>query len=223
MSPVTVRHLHDRAEILRARRLHGRRYLEVGFVDHLDPGGVIDDPYVEVSDYFGAYDASERLLGVYRMIPATRAKLPILTDFELDDDGRRLFDSLAPHQVAEMSALAVARADCAQSGEVARGIYRSFFHHALVEARYTHVAAALDARVARVNERRYGSTFAPVGPGRYYMGSFTIPMVFDVLAQLRHYVDCPSAHSDYFLEGLVIDLRDDQVVASADTSIPRAG
>lgn len=223
MSPVTVRLLRDRAEILRARRLHGRRYLEVGFVDCLDAGGVIDDPYVEVSDYFGAFDAAETLVGVYRMIPATRAALPIFTDFELDEDGRRLFERLAPHQVAEMSALAVDRASCARSGEIARAMYRSFFHHALVEAGYTHIAAVLDARVARVNARRYGSTFTAVGPAQFYMGSQTIPMVLDVLAQLRHYVDCPSADSDYFLDGLVIDLREGRVVASADPSIRRAG
>lgn len=223
MSPVTVRLLHDQAEILAARRLHGRRYLEVGFVDQLDPGGVIDDHYVEVSDYFGAFDESGAILGVFRMIPADRAALPILRDFELDDAGRRLFESIDPSEVAEMSALAVERAGCTQSGDVARALYRAFFQYSLVEAGYTHVAAALDARVAKANARRYGSTFVPIGRSRFYMGSKTIPMVFDVLSQLRHYVDGKSNDSEYFLEGLVIDLRGSELSVSAESALFSSG
>lgn len=210
MGDLVVQMVDDPGDILRARRLHGARYLDAGFVATLDAGGVIDDEFVELSDYFAAFDESGAIVGTFRLIPAAKAQLPILTDFELDAEAAELFAFLEPWALAEMSALAVARSSRARGGEVARELYRAVFHHSLVVAGYSHVAAVMDVRVARHIARLHGSHFTPVGPSRHYMGSPTVPMVLDLHRQLRHYVATPSADSDFFLDGLVIDLRDNR-------------
>lgn len=211
MSPVTVRLLDDATELLAARRLHASRYLDAGYVDRLDAGGVIDDPYVEASDYFGALSADGEVLGVARLIPAARNGLPVRDEFELHDEGRAALDAVPPERVAEVSALAVARGCGAfTGGEVSKSLYRAMYQYSLILAGYTHWVAAIDVRVARHLVRSHGFLFEGIGASRRYLGSETAPVILDLYAQMRHYALVDTRGGAYFSAGLVIDLRGDE-------------
>ena len=213
MSPVTVRLLDEPCEILAARRLHGRRYLEAGYVDRLDRGGVIDDPFVEVSDYFGAVGEDGQVVGVARLIPGARCELPVRDEFALHDHGRAALDAVPAHRVAEISALAVARNCGASKGsEVSKALYRAMYQHSLIVAGYTHWVAAIDVRVARHLVRRHGFLFENIGASRHYLGSETAPVLLDLYAQMRHFALVDHRGGAYFSAGLVIDLRGDEPV-----------
>lgn len=218
MSPVTVRLLDDQHEILAARRLHGCRYLEAGYVDRLDEGGVIDDPFVEISDYFGAIREDGEVLGVARLIPGARTELPVRDEFELHDLGRAALDAVPTSRVAEVSALAVARGCGAfKGGEVSKALYRAMYQYSLIVAGYTHWVAAIDVRVARHLVRSHGFLFENIGASRLYLGSETAPVILDLYAQMRHYALVDTRGGSYFSAGLVIDLRGDEPVLAGAT------
>jgi hypothetical protein len=191
-----VRLLDDAAELLDARRLHARRYLEAGFIDHLDGDGVIDDPYVELSE----------------LISLGPGNFPALTEFEIWPDASRRIDAIDLASVVELSALAVARgATASRAGEVTRSLFRAMYQYSLLEAHHSHWLAAVDVRVARHLERSHGFLFEPIGHPKMYLGSETVPVICDLVAQLRHFRTVATRSGEYFCDGMVIDLTDDSM------------
>lgn len=213
-----MRLLESEADLLRGRRLHAQRYLEAGFVDRLDEGGLINDPWVTVSTYLGAFDATDRIVGVVRLIPSTVRGLPVTDDFELSDAGRRQLADVPQHALAEISALAVRSGQtAARSGYVAGALYRAAVQHSVVVCGHTHWVAALDVRVKRHLIRRHGFLFEDLGPSRRYLGSETVPAVLDLLGQVRHFALTAPEQNKYFLAGLAIDLRGEEVRLAPET------
>lgn len=227
MSPLIVRLLEEPDDILAARRLQGRRYLDAGFVDRLRSDGTIDDPYLRISDWFGVADAERStVVGVSRLIRCTPFGLPALDEFDISATGMKMLDGIAPDQVAEVSALAVARGYGAiRGGEVAKALYRAMYQYSLLEAKYTHWVAAIDVRVRRHLVRSHGFLFEEIGESRMYLGSETVPVLLDLYAQMRHYALVDQRGGQYFSAGLVIDLTGDEPELTGETGgfVPQRG
>lgn len=218
MPEVDVRILDSDNLLLAGRRLHAWRYLEAGYVAKLDPGGVIDDPWVDVSTYLGAFDGHEDMVGVVRVIPNTDRGLPVTEDFELSALGQAHLARVPQSTLAEVSALAVKADETAsRSGYVAGALYRAAVQYSVVARGHTHWVAALDVRVKRHLIRRHGFLFEDLGPARTYLGSDTVPAILDLLGQIRHFALTAPEQNAYFLAGLAIDLRGDRVWLEPDS------
>lgn len=208
MSPLIVRLLEDPDDILAARRLQGRRYLDAGFVDRLRSDGTIDDPYVAASDWFGAEDVETgTLLGVSRLIGSSPLGFPAIREFELDAEWRHRIEAIAEERLVEVSALAIARAPgIGRSGLVASELGRAMYHYSLMKTGVDCWVAAIDVRVRRHLTRSHGFRFEDMGPSKHYLGSETVPVFLDLQAQMRRYLAEDPRRAAYYAEGLVLDL-----------------
>lgn len=227
MTALIVRLLEDPEDILAARRLQGRRYLDAGFVDRLRSDGTIEDPYLRISDWFGVADAEGRtVVGVARLIRHTPFGLPAIDEFDISAAGTQMLESINAERIAEVSALAVARGYGAiRGGEVAKALYRAMYQYSLLEAKYTHWVAAIDSRVKRHLVRSHGFLFEEIGESRMYLGSETVPVLLDLYAQMRHYALVDLRGGQYFSSGLVIDLTGDEpeLIGETDGFVPKRG
>ena len=204
---VTVEVLVDPDDIRVARRLQARRYLDSGFIDHVDSSGVIDDPWVDVSIYFGVTNTVGEILGVSRLIPYTaEARLPVIEEFELLATERTRFEATDPATIAEVSALAVSRQAKLAGGRVAAQLYRAMGHYSLLVDGRVDWYAALDSRVMKQLVRTYGFLFEPIGPPRHYLGSPTVPARLNLFAQARHYSLSSANRFELFADDLEFDL-----------------
>lgn len=212
VSEVTVEILRDEALILEARRLHGERYLEAGFVDELSSDGTIRDRWVSISTYFGAIAADGSVVGVARLIPHTWLGLPALESFRLTASGAATVKQIPESRLVEVSALAVARGQSvSSSSRVAKALYRGMYQHSVVTAGHTHWCAALDVRVKSHLMNTYNFLFEDIGEVGDYLGSPTAPVVLDLLGQARHFAVTAPERNEFFLSGLIIDLRRHEV------------
>lgn len=199
--------------ILEARRLQAQVYLTVGYVDKLDPGGVIDDPWVDRSTYLAVFGSDERMLGVSRLIRAdTVTDLPTLANFDIDDNYTSWLEELEPSQVVEVSALAVLPG--VSFGRVAEALYAEMSVHAIVDGRLQYWVAALDERVLRYLMLRNDNVFEQIGAAREYLGSLTVPVRLDLYEQVRHWAMFVPDKLEVFLRGAEIDIRGESISVS---------
>ena len=210
---VEVHVLQDPGLIFEARRLQGERYVHAGFVDSLDPGGVVDDKWVDVATYFGALDmATGEVVGVSRLIPFGVDGLPLLEAFELSSDGHQIMSEIVPAGLSEVSALAVSPAMTRfGSGRVANALYRAMYQYSVVGVGITHWCASLDVRVKAHLQNIHNFLFHEIGEPMEYLGSLTVPVTLDLLGQARHFAATAPERNQFFLAGLVIDLTGDEV------------
>lgn len=213
MGEVTVEILTGGERLLQARRLQGQRFVDAGFVSALDSDGVIDDPWVSISTYFGAIDADGIVVGVARLIPNTLLGLPALQEFELTAAGRNAVWGIEPSRLVEVSALATAKGQgFARSSLIADRLYRAMYQYSVVSAGYTHWCAAMDTRVKKhlVGSRNF-LLLEEIGIPKDYLGSPTVPCLLNLLEQARHSALTSPSSTGFFLSGLVIDLRGEEV------------
>lgn len=212
---VDVRVLRDADELRQGRLLQSQRYAAAGFIPAIPAGGVIDDPWVRHSTYFGASLAPSRdIVGVSRLIPCTVAdSLPAFTELQLFPDQRRRIADLDPHRLSEVSALAVSSELPGGLGsQVSKALYRAMVQVAVVHWRHDYWYAALDSRVLRVLVRTQGFMFEPIGPEQDYLGSPTVPVELDLVKQIRQFALAAPSRNAYFLAGLEIDLTSPHAV-----------
>ncbi len=213
---VSIRILDDPYLLLEARQLQGQRFLDSGFVGRLSRNGVVDDPWVAISTYFGALNEKNEVVGVARLIPHTSLGLPALLEFDLTAAGEKIVDQIPRGRFAEVSALAVVRGQGVfRSGRIANALYRAMYQYSVVTAGHTHWCAALDVRVKVHLMSSHNFLFEMIGDARDYLGSMTVPVALDLLGQARHFAHTSPDRNRYFLAGLVIDLTGDEVVLSA--------
>ncbi len=209
---VVIQILNDPYLLLEARQLQGQRFLDSGFVGRLSRDGVVDDPWVAISTYFGALNENGEVVGVARLIPHTSLGLPALLEFDLTRAGAKIVDEIPVGRFAEVSALAVMRgAGAFRSGRIANALYRAMYQYSVVTAGHTHWCAALDVRVKVHLMSSHNFLFEPIGSAREYLGSMTVPVTLDLLGQARHFAHTAPERNRYFLSGLVIDLTGDEV------------
>ncbi len=210
--------LVDPDDIVAARRLQASRYLESGFVTRLDDGGVIDDPWVSVSTYFGASTRDGVILGVSRLIPyRDDVGLPVFEEFELVEAEVERFRSVDPDTVVEVSALAVSKQSVVLSGRVAAALYRAMSQFCFLETGMVNWYAALDARVLRQLIRSYDFIFEAMGPAREYLGSTTVPVRLNLYEQARHFALVAPDAPNFFTEGIEFDLTGPSPIIRAAT------
>lgn len=217
--------LTDADEIMAARRLHARRYVDAGFVDHLSRDGVIDDAWVDVATYLGARTSVGDIIGVSRNIPYTLERsLPVFGDMALFDERWDWITDIDLNRTSEFSALAVAREAGIRTGRsISKALFRAMFHMSVVVDDHDYWFAALDQRVMRHLMKAHDFLFEPIGPPQEYLGSVTVPVVVDLVGQGRHYaLTSPERHA-YFMAGVELDLTGDRARIRASTGefVPR--
>lgn len=216
--PVTLRNVvnvrsarHD--EILPARRLQGRRYLQEGYVDHLSADGTIDDRYVERSDYFVAIDPeTDAMVGTCRMITSDTHSFPVLDHMRLDDEWFETLQRLRSSDLAEVSALATERGRT-DHFLVSGALCRAVIHNALIETPRKYLLCVVDHRLLRVLNRVFRLGLVAVGPLQQYMGE-TLPAVLSLEHLVPRLRSRDDAAARFFLDGL------DDVVAASDPLAP---
>ncbi|HEX7096328.1 MAG TPA: GNAT family N-acetyltransferase, partial [Acidimicrobiales bacterium] len=103
---VDVRTARD-DEVVHARKLHGQRYLEEGYVVSLNDDGMIDDPYVPRSEYLVAIDpATDEMVGTCRLITSNAHSFPVLDHMYVDPEWYDTLMQTSSTELAEVSALA---------------------------------------------------------------------------------------------------------------------
>ena len=108
---LAVRAPSSPAEVLGARRLHARCYVDEGYVraDSL-VNGLIEDPWVPFSEYVVAIDTEEdEIVGTARIIKPSVRGFPAFEFFPMLQSAEPIFQSLDPNRCSEISALATPR------------------------------------------------------------------------------------------------------------------
>lgn len=211
-STVNVNEVVDDDELLAVRQLHGRRYLEQGFVTHLSESGTIDDPWVEHSVYFAARDNDGRLVGTLRVIHDSAAGLPLLRSMELDEHWRTALVATDPSRMGETGSLATER-DPRLVFAASAALSRAAVHHQ-VRSGFWYILVIVDGRLLRILNDIVGLPFVPVGPVQDYMGP-TLPAVLDLRKLVIDLREPADERQRFMADGLpplgggeVIDLRD---------------
>lgn len=211
---LTVRDAVDPRDVERARQLHGRCYLEAGYVDRLSPMGTIDDPWVVHSDYKVAVEeSSQEVVGTCRLIRASVRGFPIFAHFDINDDAMEVFASVEPKSCVEVSALATAR-EGMQNLAISRALYGAVWQSALLGGN-AYMLATIDYRLYRILRRQFDFPFELLGQAKDYMGSWTVPVAMYLPRAIAEFRRRHSEELAFFsgrisfeeLERLEIDLR----------------
>ena len=161
-------------DVRSARQLHGRRYLDAGYVTELADDGVIDDDWVAHSKYLVAVeDSSNEIIGTCRMIQPSVRGFPLFRYLPVSEDANRTFADMNPNRCTEVSALATARTGL-QEFAVGASLYAAVWQTAVAEG-YAYLLAGIDRRLFRLLYRQLGFPYEPLGEPVEYMGSLTIP------------------------------------------------
>jgi hypothetical protein len=208
---VDIRDATDADEVLRARRLHGARYLAEGYVDHLSETGTIDDPYVAHSEYIVATDpASGDLVGTCRLITSDVHALPLLEHMAIDDEWSHVLRTTPSALLAEVSALATPRGNLGHF-VISAALCREVIQRSLRETRRKYLLCIVDGRLLRVLNRVFKLGLVAIGPTQQYMGT-TIPAVLELDGFVEHMQSRRDDTAEFFLEGLTLDELDAVVI-----------
>lgn len=183
---IRVRQAVAEKDVLLARRFQARRYLEVGYVETLTADGMIDDQWVEHSQYFIAEDVlrDNRVVGTCRFIHADPLSLPALTSFEIDPTWMEAFASEPFSQLYELGALAADSSYGFMS--VGALLYRETVRQFRADQRKAHFVAALDHRLFVTTRRFMNLPLQHIGKPAEYLGSLTVPAYLHVPTALKH-------------------------------------
>ncbi len=170
-----VREPTSAAEVLSARRLHARCYIDEGYVktDHL-VNGLIEDPWVPFSSYVIAVDTEDdKIVGTARIIKPSVRGFPAFEFFPMLESAKRIFHNLDPNRCSEISALATPR-NGLQNMAISAAIYGHVWRES-VENHRAYMLAVLDERLFRILRRWFQFPFEQIGEARDYMGARTMP------------------------------------------------
>jgi hypothetical protein len=188
-------------EILLARRLHHDGYLRVGYISKPTPTGTIDDGYHKFSDHLIAiclnntnHSAPKRgeIVGVIRAVKYSQLGFPVINEFKLYPEVKKLLEVVDMNYVIEVGAL------FAKPGYfVAKGLYRAIWQYSKIRGdRYW--LAAIDKRLFNIFIKRYHFYFDQIGPEKFYLGSVSVPAILDCRRQkILMYQNAPELAAFY--------------------------
>ncbi len=170
-----VREPASAAEVLGARRLHARCYVDEGYVENDSlVNGLIEDPWVPFSDYVIAVDTEDdEIVGTARIIKPSVRGFPAFEFFPMLESAEPIFQRLDPNRCSEISALATPRHGL-QNMAISAAIYGYVWREA-VENQRAYMLAILDERLLRILRRWFQFPFVQIGEARDYMGARTMP------------------------------------------------
>jgi len=204
------------AEYREARRLHASCYLEAGYVHPTEVGadGMVDDPWVPVSDYFVAVDTDDdSVVGTCRIINPSVCGFPAFTGCELLPESWETFARLDPNRCVEISALATTR-DGMQNMAISAALYGKVWRESILSER-GYMLAVMDNRLMRIMKRWFHFPFEPLGRTVDYMGSPSTPVSMYLPRLVETHVDEHPEELAFFsgeisfadLKDYAIDLR----------------
>jgi hypothetical protein len=172
-----VRPIETPSELLRARRLHARCYVEADYVgiDDLSVDGLIEDPWVPYSDYYIAIDvATDEIVGTARIIRPSIKGFPAAEHSVLYPQVMDAFATLDPNLCMEISALATTSRKGLQNAAISTALYAKLAERA-VQDRRAFVFAVMDSRLLRTMRRALGINFEQIGLGMPERSYWTTP------------------------------------------------
>lgn len=172
-------------EIKLGRKLHHDGYLKVGYISRPSPTGMIEDPYVESSDFIiailpnddGRGCISGEIVGVVRIIKDSNAGYPLLNEFELYPRSKDRIKKLDFARVVEISSLSVKPGYGA-----AKALYRYAWQYSKARGDL-YWLAAIDRDLFDVFRKRFHFYFDRIGRDKLYLGSITVPAMLDCIKQ----------------------------------------
>jgi hypothetical protein len=184
---------------LLARRYHHDAYVRAPRIP-LEPSstGMIEDPYVESSDYLGAFRVSGTSVGkggdivaVLRMIPCSNLGLPALKEYELYPEYISYVNRLNLSRVLELSSFA------SKGRDISNGLFRLARRYS--DARGdTHWFASLHQRTFELFSKYFHFGFSRIGNQSLYMGE-TAPYVLDLTYQKEFFAhEFPELYMFYY-------------------------
>lgn len=170
-----VREAEDPREIDEARRLHGRCFLEAGYVSRLDSRGMIDDDWVVHSIYKVAIDeVTGQVVGTCRLIQPSERGFPIFEHFNITEEALSVFALVDPDRCVEVSALATRRQGL-QNLAISAALYGAAWQSTVL-GKHAYMLATVDYRLYRILRRQFHFPFEMLGQAQKYMGSSTVPV-----------------------------------------------
>jgi len=183
-----VRPAKDAAELLTARRLHARCYLEADYVgpEDLSADGLIEDAWVPYSDYYVAIDVRrEETVGTARIIRPSIKGFPVAEHSVLYPQVMDDFATLDPNLGMEISALATSRSGL-QNAAISTALYAKLAERAVMERR-AYVFAIMDSRLLRTMRRTLGIRFEQIGLSMPERSYWTTPTAAYLPETIRHF------------------------------------
>lgn len=176
------------SEIRAARALEFEVFRECGYTEGGFNGEVQEYlPYSEWSVFFVAMTADGQTVGVLREIRASAAGFQTLNNFRLRGRWRSIVPAVtAKNPAIEIGTVAVKREFRGVGGSaVSMGLYREMLRD-VVRNDVKFVFASLDERLFRTFTEVFRWPCHVIGYRRHYMGSVTIPVLFDADEWMRH-------------------------------------
>jgi hypothetical protein len=184
-----VRAVADAGELLAARQLHARCYLEAGYIEreHLTDG-LIDDPWVPYSDTVIAVDTEQdEIVGTARIIKPSVRGFPAFEFFEPLPEAMSIFAKLDPNRCSEISALSTPR-NGLQNMAISAALYAYVWQESVMNQR-AYMLAIMDDRLLRIMRRWFDFPFEAIGLPAHWMGARTTPVALYIpraLEVLKH-------------------------------------
>ncbi|GEM_PF-2066302 len=214
---LSVRVLESTEDLLSARRLHAACYVDAGYVEtsDLDEHGFIDDQWVSVSDYYGAFDTEVgELVGTCRIIRPSVFGFPVFNECESYFEANDVFSRLDPNRCVEVSALATPRTGM-QNTAISAALYGAVWQEALTNRR-GYLLAFMDNRLLRIMRRWFHFPFEATGPSTNYMGSESTPVSLYIPRTIANAQEHHPENLDFFsgdiplseIDDVLIELRD---------------
>ncbi|WP_147332870.1 hypothetical protein [Archangium gephyra] len=164
--------------------LHRQRYMEVGF---MPPD--FQDPYEKGSRYFVArHEATQRTVGVCRLVLQELWTLPTYHHFELFEHERRGLEQLKPGTSAELGALTKVPGHWG----VTAGLMATALAHAATLG-MSQVLCCSDQRLFHSVRAHLGLSPRVIGRERLFYGSIKIPCVLNISETLEQLALPPGA------------------------------
>ena len=215
-----VRPVDNPAELSAARRLHAQCYLAAGYVQEseLDASGLVEDPWVDFSDYFVAVEEeTQEVVGTCRMIRPSVRGFPSFQRFEPSAEALTIFRTLDPTLCVEISALATPRQGL-QNMAISAALYGLVWRES-VRGKRAYMLAVMDDRLLRIMRRWFQFPFEPIGEPHDYMGARTTPVAMYVPRTIEHLqVENPDALR--FFSGEITFPELDQVALDIRARVP---
>ncbi|WP_088101964.1 N-acyl amino acid synthase FeeM domain-containing protein [Halalkalibacter urbisdiaboli] len=150
--------------------LHYNRYKELGFFKNNEI-----DEYEPYSTYFVAEtQEKDQVVGVTRLVFMDLMSLPTIKNFEINDISLQKLRNFEKNTLAELSALTKA-----PQHDVGLGLIRSAVQYSL-EANIECWVCCIDERVFNYLNRIFKFPFQIIGEPKIYLGSKTIPCIFNL-------------------------------------------
>lgn len=162
-----------------ALRIEYEVFLKAGYISQNEFGRAVEYDKYPLSRFLVALVDGEAA-GVIRLItdptgPVGKMNLPTLKDFEVWPSAYETLRRYSPHEILEVGTLAITRKY--RGGDVIRELLYAVITECL-DRKIRCAVACIDEHFYKVLARRK-LPFRQIGPARLYMGSMTIPGLFN--------------------------------------------